>query len=90
MSQLEQVTAEVLQMPVDQISDETSPKSTKSWDSLKHISLVLALESHFGVKFAPAEIMAITTLGDARSLLMVFKATRRAMVKSKLLADRMG
>lgn len=69
MSHLEQVVADVLALPVDQINDETSPKSTKSWDSLKHINLVLALEANFGVKFAPSEIMAIASLADARTLL---------------------
>lgn len=67
--QLEQIVADVLAMPVSDISDDTSPKSTKSWDSLKHINLVLALEAGFGVKFAPSEIMSISSIADARTLL---------------------
>ncbi len=67
--QLEQIVADVLAMPVSDISDDTSPKSTRNWDSLKHINLVLALEAGFGVKFAPSEIMAISSIADARTLL---------------------
>ena len=67
--QLEEIVADVLSVPVNDISDDTSPKSTKNWDSLKHINLVLALETGFGVKFAPSEIMSIASIADARTLL---------------------
>lgn len=69
MSALHQIVADVLEMSVDEVSDETSPTTAKSWDSMKHIELVLALETNFGVKFAPSEIMLINSLGAARDLL---------------------
>lgn len=34
----------------------TSPDSLPEWDSLKHISLIAALEEEFGVQFAPEEM----------------------------------
>ena len=69
MDKLYEVAAEVLKIPVDEISDETSPKNTQSWDSLKHIELVLAYEMKFGVKFAPSEVVLINSIGGVRSLL---------------------
>lgn len=66
---LHEVAAEILEVPVSEINDETSPKNTKNWDSLKHINLVLAIEANFGVKFATSEIMLINSLASAKALL---------------------
>lgn len=67
--ELYEVAADVLMVPASEINDETSPKNTKAWDSLKHIELVLAYEMKFGVKFAPSEVMLIDSIGGVRSLL---------------------
>lgn len=69
MTELNTVVSNILNLPVDQLTESSSPKNTKGWDSLKHIELVLAIEGHFGVKFAPSEIVTIDSIGSARSLL---------------------
>jgi acyl carrier protein len=69
MSNLYEVAAEVLKMPVDEINDETTPKNTKAWDSLKHVELLMACEMNFDVKLAPSEIVLIDSIGGIRSLL---------------------
>lgn len=69
MSELNTVISGILNLPPDQLTEASSPKNTKGWDSLKHIELVLAIEGHFGVKFAPSEIVTIDSVGSARSLL---------------------
>jgi acyl carrier protein len=72
---LEELFAELLQEPVDRMSDETSPKTVKQWDSLKHLDLVMALEEKFGVTFSAAELTALSSLGAARRLLAQKGAT---------------
>lgn len=69
MSGLETVAADVLEIPVAEVCDDTSPATVRTWDSMRHINLVLAIEQHFDVKFAPSEIMLISSLGAARELL---------------------
>ena len=69
MAGLFEIVANVLEVPIEEVSDETSPKTTTKWDSLAHINIVLALETTFGVKFANSEIVLINSLGAAREIL---------------------
>ena len=66
---LEQLFASVLQEPVDRLDDGSSPKILSSWDSLRHIELVLAAEATYGVQFSTAEVATIRSLGCMRGLL---------------------
>ena len=66
---LETVCASVLNEPVESINDETSPKNTGSWDSLKHVSLILAIENAFSVKFTMPEITSVNSVSSIKQLL---------------------
>ncbi len=50
-----------------------TPESTASdfagWDSFKHITIVVATEIRFGVKFKTAEIESLKKIGDFVSLI---------------------
>ena len=63
------VFANILKVPADRLSDKTSPSNTPEWDSLAVINLTLALEFEFGVKLTMQEIMSMTSIGIARSVL---------------------
>ena len=52
----------VFEIPVKQINDESSPDTVKSWDSLKHINLVISLEEEFEIEFTENEIIEITKI----------------------------
>lgn len=69
MTALEEVVANVLKRPRDEINDDTSPKTVASWDSLRHIELVMTVEEAFGVVFPPAEAATMTSLGAIRQVL---------------------
>ncbi len=66
---LETVFASVLNEAVESINDETSPKNTGSWDSLKHVSLILAIENAFSVKFTMPEITSVNSVSSIKQLL---------------------
>jgi acyl carrier protein len=51
------VISQVLGMPVDELSEDSSPENIEAWDSLKHMNLVLALEEEFGVRFSDEKIV---------------------------------
>ena len=56
------VVSEVLGVPVDDLTDDSSPESIESWDSLKHMNLVLALEEEFGIRFSDEQIVAMLSI----------------------------
>jgi acyl carrier protein len=51
----------VLEVPADSIGPDTSMDTVESWDSLRHLTLVLALESEFGVQIADEDAGGITS-----------------------------
>lgn len=55
------VMAAVFDVPAKEISDDASPHDIKGWDSLKHMSLVLALEEEFDIRFDQAEIPSLVS-----------------------------
>ena len=53
------IMSAVFDLPIESINDESSPDSIESWDSLKHINLVVALEEEFEINFTDNEILEI-------------------------------
>lgn len=51
-----QTLADVLGEDPAAIRPDSSPSTLKSWDSINHLNLVMALESDFGVAFSPDEV----------------------------------
>lgn len=49
-------------LDIDSVSDDDSMQTIKSWDSLRHLNLVIALEEHFGISFDPEEIPELTSV----------------------------
>ncbi len=65
----EQIFSGVVQIPSSELKDELSQANLASWSSLAHISLITALEEHYGVSFSTQEILAAKSLGTLRGLL---------------------
>lgn len=55
--------AEVLDLPADQVSPDTSADGTAAWTSLNHLMLVSQLEGTFEVVFSNQEIADLTSVG---------------------------
>ncbi|MGH6914528.1 MAG: hypothetical protein ACREH3_12580 [Geminicoccales bacterium] len=66
---LEELFARTLREPVGAFSDAASPTTVRSWDSLRHIELVMAAEVEYGILFETAEVATIRTLGCMRGML---------------------
>ena len=58
---LRTVMATVLGVPIDVIGPDASQDTLRSWDSLKHMNLVLALEQTFGVEIPDEDAAEITS-----------------------------
>lgn len=57
------VVGQVMGIPPEQITDESSPDTIKEWDSLRHMNLILALEEEFGVNFSDEQIVELLNVG---------------------------
>lgn len=56
------IAADVLKLPGNQITAQSSPETIEGWDSVQHLNLVLALEQEFNVQFEPEEIDQMSSI----------------------------
>ena len=59
---LKRIMADVLEVNADKISKESSMETIASWDSLKHMELMVAIEENFDITMLSMdEIVEMTT-----------------------------
>lgn len=58
-----------------ELRDDMTAKDVEEWDSLNHITLVLAVEKEFGVRLNAAEVGSLANVGAMIDLLMA-RATK--------------
>ena len=51
------------------LTDDIDASKVPQWDSLNHISLVVAIESEFGVEISADELATLRNVGDTARLL---------------------
>ena len=66
---LSQTVAEVLGVTPDLLSEESSPDTISSWDSLGHLNLVIALEEEFGIRLSADNVLAMRSVSSIRRIL---------------------
>ena len=49
---IKNVMSLVFELPIKDISKNSSPETIETWDSLKHMNLVIALEEEFKIEFS--------------------------------------
>ena len=60
---IKNVMAAVFELSVDKINDDASPDTIESWDSLKHMNLIIALEEEFNIVIPDEEVGNMLTFG---------------------------
>jgi len=68
--ELKEVLSTVLKVDISYINDDTSPDTVESWDSLKHLMLVLALEEKFNFSFTEEQTIEIVSYPLIKLVLM--------------------
>lgn len=56
------LVADVMGVPVATVQLSSTPETIEGWDSVKHLSLIVALEERFGVALTPEEMESITSV----------------------------
>ena len=59
---MKEVFVKVLRVPAEQINFGSSPKTIGSWDSLRHVELVVEMEEKYNVSFSTTEVFALNSV----------------------------
>ncbi len=68
MQKLANVFEEVFDRPVE-LRDDTTAADVGEWDSIAHVTLILATEEEFGVRFESSEIANAGDVGEFVTLI---------------------
>jgi len=68
-TRIHEVLSQVMGVPLSTVSDESSPDNTEGWDSVRHLNLVVAVESEFDVSLSPEDAMEMRSVRLIRLLL---------------------
>ena len=61
---LVEVVAQVLNVDPTILNARSRPNNTEGWDSLRHIEVMLAIETAFNVRLTMVELTSLRDLGD--------------------------
>ena len=67
---LYKVVGNVLKVDPNTLNEESNASTVSSWDSLRHIEVIFAVESAFHTRFTMPEISGLRNLGDIERLLI--------------------
>ena len=63
------IMAGILEVPVDSITEATRMGNVDTWDSLRHMEIIVAIEEAFGLEFAAEDLMEMTSMQDIMRVL---------------------
>ena len=69
MTKLDQLVLELFDGESTPVGDDTPFAGIEGWDSLKHVELIVAVETRFGVELTAGEIERLTCKREAREIL---------------------
>lgn len=63
------IASDIFGVPSAKLTADSSPETVETWDSVQHLSLVVALEEKFSMQLTPEEIEQMKTLGATAKLI---------------------
>jgi acyl carrier protein len=66
---LRDVMAQVFGVDAAELGDDCGPNRIATWNSLKHLELVVTLEEVYGVSLSRQDIKSLRTVGAVRGIL---------------------
>ncbi len=55
-NQIKNVMSTVLEVPMEELNEDSSTDTIENWDSLRHLNLILALEDEFEISIPNEEV----------------------------------
>jgi acyl carrier protein len=65
LNRVREIAGDVMEADVNA---DSSPTSVESWDSVRHLDLILALEAEYGIQFLPEEMDEAKSVGGIARL----------------------
>jgi acyl carrier protein len=59
---LRKIVADALKVPLSEVLPNASSDTLENWDSLRHLEIIMAVESATRISFATSEIVSLTSL----------------------------
>ena len=69
IARIKNVISSVFEILESDINDDSSPDTIESWDSLKHMNLIVALEEEFKVELTDDEILDMMNYKSIESII---------------------
>ncbi len=69
--QLTTIFRKVFNEPNLEIQPETTANDVDAWDSLSHLNMISAVESHFAIKFKLKDLVKLKNVGDLLNIIEV-------------------
>jgi len=66
---LEKVIGLILGVPAETLGDDSSSDNTPGWDSLRQLSILLAVENAYGVSISTKEAMDMNSIAGIKAVL---------------------
>lgn len=63
LDELTKVFEEVFDQKNLTVTEETTSNDIDGWDSMSHVTMLMAVEDHFGIEFKPYEIANLVNVG---------------------------
>lgn len=57
------IISQVMDVPVEEVNENSSSENLEKWDSFQHMNLILALEEEFKIRFSDEEIINLGNAG---------------------------
>ncbi len=81
LDRMQEIFREIFDDETLVIRRETAAKDIEDWDSLNHISLIVAIEKEFHFKFGLDELQSLKDVGDTVDLIAI-KVSQRSELLS--------
>ncbi len=69
LERVRQIIATIFNVPLDQVTPQTSTTSIENWDSMGHLMLILEIEQHFDVQLDPEQVERMNSVAAIVQLL---------------------
>ncbi|MBC7430410.1 MAG: acyl carrier protein [Bacteriovorax sp.] len=62
LAKLQKIFSDILEINPEQVTERSTMDNLDEWDSMKHLELVMSIESEFNVSFEVHEIVELNTV----------------------------
>jgi acyl carrier protein len=66
---VDDLLAQSLQLASERITDDLTMDDVQSWDSLRHMELIVAIEQAFGLELSFEDIVTMRSVGEIKRVL---------------------